>query len=178
MAAVFVALFRSRRHQVMFLALASVFTLAYAVVLPFEYTQRLALANLGHLTARLAVFTTVLGVGMASLATLQAFAVRHTADGPVGSGGGLAALVSLIPTMACCSPLVPTVLGIFGLSAMGLASTSGAIQYFFATHQGEFLAVATAMITGSLFWSARKVARSQCGPDGSSCTTKETAPTR
>jgi hypothetical protein len=71
-------------------------------------------------------------------------------------------VVSLLPSFLCCSPIVPTLVGLLGLSATTRLRTTGTITYFFATKQDLLLLGALALVIGSGLWSMRKLARATC----------------
>lgn len=151
-----------------------VVTAGYTLLLPFEFTQRLGLGNWGYLTPQLAGFSIALGLGMAALITLQVYAARRAVAGRGNALGGFALLASIIPSMTCCSPLVPTLLATVGMSALGVASTAGTIQYFVAVHQTEILTASVVLLAATTTWSARSVARAACLSDAGCPTTPET----
>jgi hypothetical protein len=158
-----------RIDQMVFLAIALAVGFGYSVLLPFDFTQRISFANWHYLDARYLVFTVAFALGMAWVLTLQVHAMRRIArdatraparhNGPVGA---LAAVVSLLPSFLCCSPVVPTVVSLFGLSAATRLHTTGRIQYFFATKQDWLLIGALALLVASGLWSTRKLARARC----------------
>ena len=89
---------------------------------------------------------------------------RAGAAGPRRGGlaGALAAVVSLLPSLLCCSPAVPTLVGLIGLPAATQLQTTGTITYFFATKQDWLLGGALALLAASGLWSTRKLARAAC----------------
>ncbi len=141
-----------------------------SVLLPFDFTQRISFANWGYLDLRYLAFTFAFAFAMAWVLTLQVHAVREvlaareSAGAPRRSGplGALAAVVSLLPSFLCCSPVVPTVVGLFGLSAGTRLRATGTITYFFATNQNLLLLGALALVVASGLWSTRKLARATC----------------
>ena len=141
-----------------------------SILLPFDFTQRISFANWGYLDPRYLAFTVAFAFAMAWVLTLQVHAVREvlaarsSADAPGRSGplGTLAVVVSLLPSFLCCSPVVPTLVGLFGLSAATRLRTTGTITYFFATKQSLLLAGALALLVASGLWSTRKLARAAC----------------
>ena len=152
--------------RVTFVALAVVLTAAYTVVLPFAFTQRLSLRNWQFLTVRLAAFAGALGLGMALVLTIQVYAVRRAAAnrrlGRDGAASGFAFAVSLLPTFLCCTPVIPTVLATFGVSAISVYSTTGTLQRFFSAHQNAFFLASLTLLTLTGWWALRRVARAAC----------------
>ncbi len=155
-----------RVSRVLFAGLSVVITVAYSVTLPFAFTQRLSLRNWQFLTPLLGVFAVALGLGMAFLLTVQVHAFRRAAAVRRASGdkalSGFALLVSLLPTFLCCTPVIPTVLATFGLSAISVYSTTRSLQGFFEIHQTAFVAASLALLALTAWWSLRRVASAEC----------------
>jgi hypothetical protein len=157
--------------RIVFGAVAAVAEFGYSVLLPFDYTQRVSFANWRYFGPRYAAFTVAFAVGLAWVVTLQVHAMRRiarnarTAAGRPrrgGLAGVLAAMVSLLPSLLCCSPVVPTLVGLIGLPAATQLRTTGTITYFFATRQDWLLGGALALLAASVLWSVRKLARAPC----------------
>lgn len=156
--------------RLLFAVLASGITLGYTILLPFASTQRLSLANWRFLTGRLLVYAIALGAGMALVLTMQVYALRRVAAlrrAAAGGGAmsGFAAVLSLLPTFLCCTPVIPTVLAGAGLSTVSVYSTTGSLQHFFAVHQTAFFAASLALLTATGWWSLHRLARSACLSD-------------
>ena len=158
-----------RVSRVVFAVTAVGAGLGYSVLLPFDFTQRVSFANWRYFGPRYAGFTVVLALGLAWVVTLQVYAMRRIARGaPVGrprrSGplGALAAVVSLLPSLLCCSPVVPTAVSLLGLPVATQLRTTGTITHFFATTQDWLLGGAVALVAASGAWSVRKLARARC----------------
>jgi len=165
-----------RVARVVFAALAAAAGFGYSVLLPFDYTQRVSFANWQYFGPRYAAFTVAFALGLAWVVTLQVHAMRRIARsasaGPGrprrgGLAGAVAAVVSLLPSFLCCSPVVPTLVGLMSLPVATQLQTTGTITYFFATKQDWLLGGALALLAASGLWSVRKLARSAClGADG------------
>ncbi|MGC8466083.1 MAG: hypothetical protein ACP5O0_09180 [Acidimicrobiales bacterium] len=150
-----------------FLVTSSVITLFYTLLLPFDYTQRFGLSNWEYLNAYLLIWSIALGSALALLLAIQLYAMRRitAARATTGAAGGLAFLASLLPSFLCCTPIIPSLLAFVGLSGLGLYSTTGALQHFFAAHQTGFLSASLALLAAMSWWGLYKVARSQCFSD-------------
>lgn len=143
---------------------------AFSILLPFNFTQRVSLANWQYFDARYAAFTLAFAVGMAWLVTLQVRAMRVVARNASalaarrrgGPFGAVATIVSLVPSFLCCSPIVPTLVGVLGLSATARLRTTGKITYFFASNQNLLLLGALTLLVVSGLWSMHKLARARC----------------
>lgn len=156
--------------RVVFAATAAVVAIGYSVILPFAFTQRISFANWRYLDARYIAFTAAFALAIAWLLTLQVHAVRRVAraagieraTGRTKPLGVLATVVSLLPTLLCCSPILPTLVGLAGLSATTRLTTTVTLQHFFATKENLLLSGALAVLLATGFWSMRKLARAAC----------------
>ncbi len=152
-----------------FVMVAGAVSLLYTILLPFAYTQRFELANWGYLDAYLVAWSVVLGLSMGFVVMVQVYAMRRVAAARASSGaaGGLAFVVSLLTSFLCCTPIVPTFLAFVGVSGVGLYSTTGVLQHFFATHETEFLSASLLLLVATGWWGLRKVASASCLSDDS-----------
>ncbi|MGC8463176.1 MAG: hypothetical protein ACP5P9_05855 [Acidimicrobiales bacterium] len=147
-----------------FLVTSGVVAFFYTLLLPFDYTQRFELANWDYLDAYLLTWAIVLGLAMGLVLSVQVYAMRKVAAAraATGAAGGVAFVVSLLPSFLCCTPIVPSLLAFVGVSGVGLYTTTGTLQHFFAVHQTEFLAASLVLLAVLCWWGLHKVARSQC----------------
>jgi hypothetical protein len=138
--------------------------LLYSVLLPYDYTQRFAWHNWHYLNGRLLTWAVALGLGLGFVVCIQVYAVRRVvaARAPCGAAGVLAFVASLAPSLLCCSPIVPTFLAFVGVSGVGLYTTSGTLQHFFAVHQTQFLSASLALLVVTGWWGLRKIATAAC----------------
>jgi hypothetical protein len=160
----------NRVNRLVFAVTALLVGLGYSLLLPFGYTQRISVANWDYLDARYVLFSVAFSLGLGWLVTLQVHAVRRISRatagrrpaGRTGPLGVLAALISVLPSLLCCSPILPTLVGLVGLSATARLSTTGQLQYFFATNENLMLAGALGLLVLSGLWSMRKLSRAAC----------------
>ena len=147
-----------------FLVASGVVAFFYTLLLPFDYTQRFELANWDYLDAYLLTWAIVLGLAMGLVVSVQVYAMRRIAAARAASGaaGGVAFVASLLPSFLCCTPIVPSALAFVGVSGVGLYTTTGTLQHFFAVHQTEFLSSSLVLLALMCWWGLRRVARSQC----------------
>jgi hypothetical protein len=166
--AVLAAVARDRVNQVVFLATGIVVALLYSVLLPFDYTQRFSFVNWQYLDARLIAWSIVLGVGMATVIVLQVHAMRGIANARTRTGavGGLAFVGSVLPSLLCCTPVIPTVLAFVGFSTVSVYGTTGTLQHFFATNQTEFFVGSLLAMALTAWWSIHKITKATCLTDG------------
>lgn len=175
----------SRGRLAGFLAGAAAVSFGYTVLLPFDYTQRLELANWGYLTPALGLWAVLLGSALSLVVSIQVHATRlvlaarpvapssgartreeetsGVAAGSTGALAGAAAFVaSLLPSFLCCTPIVPTLLAFVGVTGVGLYDTTGTLQHFFAVHQVEFLTGSLGLLVFTGWWGLRKVSTAAC----------------
>ncbi len=154
----------TRARLIGFLVAAGVVAFFYTLLLPFEYTQRFELANWDYLNAGLLVWAIVLGLAMGLVLSVQLYAMRKLAAARAASGaaGGVAFVASLLPSFLCCTPIIPSLLAFVGVSGVGLYTTTGTLQHFFAVHQDEFLAASLVLLACTAWWGLRKLVRSEC----------------
>ncbi|MGC8511366.1 MAG: hypothetical protein ACP5PB_10925 [Acidimicrobiales bacterium] len=150
-----------------FVAASGVVAFFYTLLLPFDYTQRFELANWNYLSPHLLAWSLVLGLAMGLVLSIQVYAMRKIAAARAASGaaGGVAFVVSLLPSFLCCTPIVPSILAFVGVSGVGLYTTTGTLQHFFAVHQVEFLTASLALLATMGWWGLRKLTRSECFTD-------------
>ena len=169
------AVLASRGRLAGFVVTAAVVTLAYTILLPFDITQRFALANWHFLTASLVAWSVALGLGMAYVLVVQVYSIRQIAARRTGvTVGGLAFVGSLLPSLLCCSPVLPTLLAFVGLSTAQVYGATGAWQYFFAVHRTAFLAGSLVVLAVTAWWGLRRIARGKCAGDQGCATTPDT----
>ena len=151
-----------RVNQVVFTLTTLVVAFGYSVLLPFDYTQRVSFANWNYLNARLLAFTVAFGLTIGLVVTLQVHAVRQVIRQRSGAVTGIAAVVSFLPSFLCCTPVVPTILGVFGASAATTYRTTGTVQYFFATQQNLLLGISLSLVVLAGLWGFRRMVRAAC----------------
>ena len=138
-----------------------VFALAltlYVFTLPAAYTGGVVgLISLRYLDAQLFSFSIALAALLSLALTLNVYAFRASAR---QRSGGLtlgALLSSLAPASVCCTPLVPTLLAIFGATTPQIFGLTGRIQGLFATYEPLILAFALILLIFSVRLGARSV---------------------
>jgi hypothetical protein len=159
--------FGSTGRKVAFVLLGIAVALIYTLLLPFDFTQRIEFANWSFLTAYQAIWSVLLGAGMAMVLVVQGYAMRRVARAKASTGavGGAAFVVSLLPSFLCCTPFVPTLLAFVGLSGVSLYSTTGAVQHVFAVYQTEFLTGSLLLLVLTGWWGLHKITTASCLSD-------------
>jgi hypothetical protein len=164
-------LMQDRVASAVFLVTVPLIGLGYSLVLPFSFTQRIALANWHYLDLRYVAFSGAFAVGMGWLITAQVYAVRRvrasvgTPAGRTGPLAGLAAIISVLPSLLCCSPILPTLIGVIGLSATARLTTTAHLQHFFAARENLVMGGALVLLVLTGLWSGQKLARAACLQD-------------
>jgi hypothetical protein len=159
--------FATGGRRLAFALLGAGISLLYSLLLPFAFTQRLEFANWDFLTGGQLAWSVVLGGAMAFVLVVQFHAMRRVASARVATGatGGVAFVVSLLPSFLCCTPFVPTLLAFLGVSGLALYSTTGAVQHVFATYQPEFLGGSLLLLLVTAAWGLHRVATAPCCAD-------------
>lgn len=159
---------RDRLNQVIFVVTAAAITFAYSMLLTFAYTQRFSWANWHYLSTRLLVWSMVLALSMASVVVLQVYALRKVSAARPRTGvlGGLAFLGSVVPSLLCCTPIIPTTLAFVGFSSLSVYGTTGSLQHFFATYQTQFFVGSFLLIALSAWWSVHRITIASCVSNG------------
>ena len=148
-----------------FVLVATFVAVGYSVLLPFAFTQRISWRNWHYLDSRFIAFSVGFGLTMGWLVMTQTYAVHRVLRQRGGALGGAGAFVGLLPSLVCCTPIVPTVLGFIGLSGTSLAHTSGRTQYFFATRQNLILGASLGVTVLAGIWATRRLVRAACLTD-------------
>lgn len=150
-----------------FIAVSVIVAFFYTLLLPFDYTQRFEFANWDYLNASLLAWAIMISLAMGLVLSIQVYAMRRivVARAANGAVGGVAFVVSLLPSFLCCTPIVPSVLAFVGVSGVGLYTTTGTLQHFFAVHQTEFLATSLVLLAIMCWWGLHRVAKSSCLSD-------------
>ncbi len=160
-----VEVFASRGRRVGFLLASTAVSFLYTLLLPFAYTQRFSFANWHYLSTYLLVWSVALGIGMGFVLTVQLYAGRRVAASTSGAVSGVALVASTLPSLLCCTPVIPTVLAFVGVSAVGIYGTAIPLQHFFATHETDFFLGSLALLTATSVWGLHRVASAACLAD-------------
>lgn len=142
--------------------LAVALTVIYTLVLTFADTQRLSFANWAYLTLPQGLLAVGYGIGLSWLLLLQVGATRRASRKSSAGVGLVGAVGGVLPSFLCCTPFIPTLLGAFGASGIGLITTTGTAQGFFAGNEVWFQLAGLTVLAVSLVWSAGKLARARC----------------
>ncbi|HLI17647.1 MAG TPA: hypothetical protein VKV22_05160 [Rhodanobacteraceae bacterium] len=134
-----------------------IFAIVYAMVLPATYTGGVVgLVSLRFLTPGTLVLALVMALLLALTIALAVHGFRNGA-GAKSAGGALGAILGILPSLLCCSPILP--LGIAAIAAfLPAAGSLGApIQGFIATHEFWIYGVAIVLMVWGLYGNARRI---------------------
>jgi len=157
--------FRQRGYRALGLLLFSGLFVLYLFLLPGAYTGgRIGLISLRYLNGPLISFAVALAAAASLTLTFNVYGFRAASKRVQGSGAGtgvgLASLLaSVLPTMLCCTPLVPTALALLGASTPTIFGVTGKIQGFFAAYELPILAGALMLLLYALYRSVGQLSR-------------------
>ncbi len=150
--------FHAQRYRYLAMGLFAFGLTFYAFTLPATYTGGvIGLISLRYLNAELFFFSVALAALLSVALTLNLYAFRASVR---QRSGGLtlgALLSSLAPPSVCCTPLVPTLLAIFGASTPQIFGLTGRIQGFFATYEIPILGLALILLLFSVRLAAKSI---------------------
>ncbi len=148
---VWATVFAGHRYRILALLLFVAFALFYLVTLPATFTGgRIGWVSLRFLTPTLAAFAVALAAAAALTFTLAVYGFRTAAATGARGTGLLGGVVAILPSMLCCTPVIPTLLALLGASTPTLFTLSGRIQGFFATWEIPILTFALLLLLGAL----------------------------
>lgn len=162
---VFAVLARRPGYRMLFTSLMLAAAVIYTFVLPSLHTMQFGPANWSMLTGNDVVFSLLLAAGLSTVLTLQVFTLHATASRRAAGGkaalGIVESVAAIVPSL-CCTPVLPTVLAVFGVGAAGSASTMRAIApYATAIWIGILV-----LMAATAWWSARRIAATDCPAPG------------
>jgi hypothetical protein len=158
------SVFNKRMSKAVFLVSFFVFLFFYSIFLPSDYTQKISFSNWNDLNAGSLTWGFVLSLALAWNLAIVVFnltglvkAAKSKALTPVSF------VLSLLPSLLCCSPIIPNFLTFFGISGISLYQSSGDAEHFFATKGYILYAASLLLIIISGIWSLRKISDCQVG---------------
>ncbi len=145
------AVFSQRPYRLLALGLSVAFILFYLMALPATFTGgRIGWVRLQFLTPTFAVFALALGLLAGLTFTLAIYGFRAAAAARGQGTGVVGTVLAILPSMVCCTPLVPTLLALLGASTPTIFALTGRIQGFFATYEIPILTAALLMLAYAL----------------------------
>ncbi|MCI4352980.1 MAG: hypothetical protein L3K14_06290 [Thermoplasmata archaeon] len=154
-------MFREGPYALTYVGLAVLTGFAYALLLPGLLLGSFELVALHFLTWTQAVFAVAMGLLIPMVVLLNVYLWRHPAcvvstTGPRGRSAASGALLGILPNALCCSPVLPTLVAVFAAGGSAVAITAP-LQYFFATYEAPFYAVAALLMWVSFRTAAQRL---------------------
>lgn len=143
----------------------------YAMILPASYTGGVVgLVSLRFLTLGTLVLALVMALLLALIVALAVHGFR-SGIGVKPAGGALGAVVAVLPSLLCCSPILPLSIAAVAAVLPAAGSLGVPIQGFIATHQFRIYGVAIVLMAWGLYGNARRVLSCRYRPTVASPTT-------
>lgn len=147
----------SRRAMAGMGAVFVIFALLYAMILPATYTGgAIGLVSLRFLTPGTLVIALVMALLLALIVGLAVHGFRN-GSGVKSAGGVLGAILGILPSLLCCSPVLPLSIAAVAAFLPAAGSLGLPIQGFIATHELEIYGVAIVLMAWGLYGNARRV---------------------
>lgn len=144
----------------------------YAMILPASYTGGVVgLASLRFLTLGTFALAILMALLLALILALGVYGFRH-GSGAKSAGGALGAVLAVLPSLLCCSPILPLSIAAVAAILPAAGSLGVPIQGFIATHELWIYGVAIALMAWGLYGNARRVMSCRYRPTGASPTTQ------
>lgn len=135
---------RVRRYATLFAVLSVGLTTLYVFLLPTLPFGAFVLQAVRFLTPIQGAFALVFGVLLALLITLNVY-LHSLGGGSLGAAPAGSILASLVNAL-CCTPIVPTVLGLIGGFSPFVYGLSPRVEYFFEEYYWLFYILSVAIL--------------------------------
>ncbi len=120
---------RSRAYQAFAGVLGSSLALLYMILLPSLILGRVSLQALEYITPTEFVFAVLMGSTLSLVLVMNVYALKMS-KACSRKAVTLSVVASILPNSLCCTPIIPTVIGLLAVSTSVLFSVSPAIQAF------------------------------------------------
>jgi hypothetical protein len=149
------ALFAERAYLFLFLALSGLVSVLYMFLLPSLPLGALVPYAIEFITPVQVAFAPIFGVLISLVAALNvyAFRIRASSAKSLTVGSVLASLVNGL----CCTPLIPSLIAMTGVSTPVLYAISPRIQAFFEFNSQSFYALSVVLLLISVHYLSRSV---------------------
>lgn len=162
----------SRRAMAGMGAVFVIFALLYAMILPATYTGgAIGLVSLRFLTPGTLVLALVMAGLLALIVGLGVHGFRN-GSGVKSAGGVLGAVLGVLPSLLCCSPILPLSIAAVAAFLPAVGSLGIPIQGFIATHEFWIYGAAIVLMAWGLYGNARRVLSCGYRPSVASPTTQ------
>lgn len=147
----------SRRAIAGTLAVFLIVGFVYAMILPATDTGGIVgLVSLRFLTAGSLALAILMASLLALTVALAVFGFRNGARVSAGKGAS-GAVLAIIPSLFCCSPILPLTVAAIAAILPTAGATALPIQGFIATHETWLYAVAIVLMIWGLYGSAQRI---------------------
>jgi len=138
-----------------------IFLLLYLFTLPATYTGgRIGLVSLKMLTPELGIFSFVMAFLVGLILPMSVYSFKSNMKIKKSGAGGF--FVSILPSLLCCSPLIPSIAALFAASSPAAFGVGGAIQGFIAVNEIYILIGAVALLLFSFVQTAKSITQCIC----------------
>ncbi len=149
------ALFGGRGYLLFFIALSVSVSVLYMFLLPSLPLGGFVSYAIEFITPVQVAFALIFGVLIGLVVTLNVYAFRLRASSAksLTVGSVLASLVNGL----CCTPLIPSLIAMTGVSTPVLYSISPRVQLFFETNSEYFYSLSVALLLISVHYLSRSI---------------------
>jgi len=153
--------FSSKKYIIMAVVSFIAFFLLYIFTLPATYAGgRIGLISLRLLTPLQGIFSFFMALFISLIVPFTVYGFKRGVKGNKASKTG-GFLVSILPPLLCCSPLLPTLAATLGALSPVFGFTSG-VQGFIATNETYILLGATLLLGYALLQTAKSTKQCIC----------------
>jgi hypothetical protein len=137
-----------RKYIILFVVISALLTSLYYILLPMLPFGTFFLPAVKFITPMQVVFSFAMGILFSLLISI---AIRsHSFGVKINKGTGVASVLTSIVNVFCCTPIIPSIIGIVGASSPFVFRYSPAIQHFFAVNYPIFYIISIVMLTYSI----------------------------
>jgi hypothetical protein len=129
-------IFSSFKSLLGFLVASAIFIFLYLLLLPMQYTSMFTLENLTFVNWWIALYSVVMGCGFGAALSSSFLGLKFSGS---KASSSFSSLVGVVPSVLCCTPVIPLVLSTLGASTAGIYAVSGKIQGTLSTYESLFL---------------------------------------
>ncbi len=149
------AVFAGRAYPSLFLALSGSISVLYMFLLPSLPNGALLPYAINFITPIQVAFSLIFGVliSLVVILNVYAFRIRASSVKAVTAGSVLASLVNGL----CCTPLIPSLIAMTGVSTPVLYAISPRIQAFFEFNYQYFYALSVILLLVSVHYLSRNI---------------------
>lgn len=150
-----IEMFHLRIYVIAFLILATLITSLYIIILPMLPFGAFFLPAIRFITPLQIFFSFAMGILFSLLIVIS---LRSHAYGlKINKGTGSGAILTSIVNVFCCTPIIPSIVGVLGASSPVIFSYSPPIQHFFAVDYPIFYLLSVLLLTYSILKVASSI---------------------